>query len=213
MVKQYRGCSKLFGATISVDKDGKVTYGTPFNIGPVKSISKTEEDASAEVWADNMLQYDVDGGKSMTRSFEVTQLLPAIEAQLMGMDEVAIGEGGLKGYATPSVAQRPYFAIGYALHDGDPDQPVEYVWAFKGRVSSISKESTTISRGDTASTGRTIEVKFVTPQQAFAKTNRHNLDFTVSTIGDVDTTGYDLTKFFNQVVTPDNAGTVLVATN
>ena len=212
MVKQYRGCSKLYAATITEGEDGAIVYGKPFNIAPVKSISKTEEDASEEVWADNELQYETDGGKSMARSFEVTNLLPAVEAQLMGMDEVAIGGTGLKGYATPAVAQRPYFAIGYALHDGDPDNPVEYVWAFKGRVASISKASNTISKGDTSSTGRTIEINFATPKTAFTTTKRKNLDFTISTVGDVDTTGIDLTKFFDQVVTPDNAATALAAT-
>lgn len=204
-MKQLRGCSRFYGASINVGEDGVVTYGTPFVIGPVKSISRTEEEASEQVWADNELQYETDGGKTVTRSFEVTNLLPAVEAQLMGQDVVTIGTD-LKGYATPAFSNKPYFAFGYALHDGDPEQPCEVVWAYKGRVASISKASTTISQGDTSSTGRTIEINFFSPKDKFTTTNKRNLDFVVPV-----TDGFDFEKWFKQVVTPDNASTVLTA--
>lgn len=206
-MKQYRGCSKFYGAEIIEAEDGSITYGTPFVVAPVKSISKTEEEASEEVWADNELQYEVNGGKTVTRSFEVTNLLPEIEAKLMGQDVVAIGEG-LQGYSTPAFSNKPYFAFGYALHDGDPENPCEYVWAFRGRVQSISKASSTITKGDTASTGRTMEINFFNTKQKFTATGRRNLDFLIPA---TEAEGFDLTKFFDQVVTPDNAQTVLAS--
>ena len=203
-MKQYRGCSRFYGAEIT-ETDGKITYGKPFIVAPVKSISKTEEEASEEVWADNELQYEVNGGKTVTRSFDITNLLPEIEAKLMGQDVVTIGEG-LKGYSTPAFSNRPYFAFGYALHDGDPENPCEYVWAYRGRVKNISKASTTITKGDTTSTGRTMEIDFFNAKELFETTKKRNLDLLVP-VAEAD--GFDLTKWFEQVVTPDNASTVL----
>lgn len=204
-MKQYRGCSRFYGAEIIEAEDGSITFGKPFIVAPVKSISRTEEEASEEVWADNELQYEVNGGKSVARSFEVTNILPSIEAKLMGQDVVTIGETG-KGYSTPAFSTRPYFAFGYALHDGDPENPCEYIWAYRGRVASISKASTTITKGDTTSTGRTIEINFFNHKEKFTATGRRNLDLLVPV---ADAEGIDLTKWFEQVVTPDNVGTVL----
>lgn len=203
VIKQLRGCSRFFGAEIIEAEDGTISYGTPFNVGPVKSISRTVEEASEEVWADNELQYETDGGKAIARTFEVTNLLPEIEAKLTGQDVINISET-VKGYATPAFANKPHFAFGYALHDGDPDNPSEVVWAFRGRVASISKASSTIQRNDTSSTGRTIEINFFSPKNKFTTTDKKNLDFNVPVTPD-----FDFEDWFKQVVTPDNASTVL----
>ena len=205
VVKQLRGCSRFFGAEIIEEEDGSISYGTPFNVAPVKSISRTIEEASEEVWADNELQYETDGGKAIARTFEVTNLLPEIEAKLTGQDVINISDT-VKGYATPAFSNKPYFAFGYALHDGDPENPSEVVWAFRGKVASISKASSTIARNETASTGRTIEINFFSPKNKFATTGRKNLDFNIPVTPD-----FDFEEFFKQVVTPDNASTVLNA--
>ena len=202
-MKQFRGCSRFFGAEIIEAKDGSISYGTPFNVGPVKSIARTIEEASEEIWADNELQYEVDGGKAIARTFEVTNLLPEIEAKLTGQDVINISDT-VKGYATPAFSNKPHFAFGYALHDGDEANPCEVVWAYRGRVASISKASTTMSRSDTSSTGRTIEINFFSPKNKFTTTGRNNLDFCVPVTPD-----FDFEDFFKQVVTPDNASTVL----
>lgn len=202
-MKQLRGCSRFYGAEIIEAEDGSITYGTPFIVGPVKSISRTIDEASEEVWADNELQYEIDGGNAVARTFEITNLLHEIEAKLTGQDVINIGEN-VKGYSTPAFSNKPYFAFGYALHDGDPDNPSEVVWAYRGRVASISKESTTMSRNDTTSTGRTIEINFFSPKNKFTTTGRKNLDLCVPVTPD-----FDFDNFFKQVVTPDNASTVL----
>lgn len=205
VLKQLRGCSRFYGAPIIEGEDGSITYGTPFIVGPVKSISRTIEESSEEVWADNELQYEVDGGKAIARTFEVTNLLPDVEAQLLGQDVINIGDS-VKGYSTPSFSNKPYFAFGYALHDGDPENPSEVCWAYRGRVASISKASSTIARNETASTGRTIEINFFSPKKQFTATGRKNLDMVVPVTPD-----FDFEEFFKQVVTPDNASTVLTA--
>lgn len=205
VVKQLRGCSRFYFAEIIEDEDGKITYGTPVKVGPVKSISRTIDEASEEVWADNELQYETDGGKAVSRTFEVTNLLPEVEAKLTGQDVINISDT-VKGYSTPAFANKPHFAFGYALHDGDPDNPSEVDWAFNGVVKSISKASTTIQRNETSSTGRTIEINFFSPKNKFTTTGRKNLDFYVPVTPD-----FDFEDWFKQVVTPDNASTVLGA--
>lgn len=201
-MKQLRGCSRFFGATRIIGEDGTITYGTPFKIAPVKNISRTIEETSEEVWADNEHQYDIEGGTAITREFEITNLTPENEALLMGLDVIDISTD-IKGYATPAFSNKPFLAIGYALHDGDPESPSELVWAFKAKVTSISKASATIRRGETTSTSRTISITFYSPETKFTTTGKRNLDFSMPVTPDLD-----FEKFFEQVVTPDNAKTV-----
>ena len=202
--KQYRGCSRLVYATVTVGDGGAVTYGTPAVVAPVKAISRTIDEASEEVWADNALQETTYGGKKITRSFEVTPLAADVEADLFGLDEVTLG-GSEKGYATPTGGDRPYFAFGYALHDGDPDHPCEVVWAYRGKAVSLTKSANTIKQGDTASEGQTLEVEFTESAEKFTATGKHNMDMNVPVTA--STTWVD--KWFASVITPDNASTPL----
>jgi phi13 family phage major tail protein len=205
MAKQYRGCSKLYYALIT-ENDGVATYGTPKHLAPVKSVSRDIDSASEDVWADNEIQETHYAGSKIIRSFDCTRIPPEIEAELLGNTVVAIGTGGSapKAFGTsPNGSSRPYIAVGYALHDGDADNPCEYVWAFKGKVNSITKAANTIDDG-TGSDGQTIEIAFIAPKAAFTKTGKRDLDISMAP----DDT-LDFTKWFDQVVTFDNAATAL----
>lgn len=205
MAKQYRGCSKLYYALIT-ENDGVATYGTPKHLAPVKSVSRDIDSASEDVWADNEIQETHYAGSKITRSFDCTRIPPEIEAELLGNTVVAIGTGesAPKAFGTsPNGSSRPYIAVGYALHDGDADNPCEYVWAFKGKVNSITKAANTIDDG-TGSDGQTIEITFIAPKAAFTKTGKRDLDISMAP----DDT-LDFTKWFDQVVTFDNAATAL----
>lgn len=205
MAKQYRGCSKLYYALIT-ENDGVATYGTPKHLAPVKSVSRDIDSASEDVWADNEIQETHYAGSKIIRSFDCTRIPPEIEAELLGNTVVAIGTEGSapKAFGTsPNGSSRPYIAVGYALHDGDADNPCEYVWAFKGKVNSITKAANTIDDG-TGSDGQTIEITFIAPKAAFTKTGKRDLDISMAP----DDT-LDFTKWFDQVVTFDNAATAL----
>lgn len=205
-MRQYRGCSRLYYATVTVDTDGTITYGTPKKVGEVKSISREISSESEEVWADNKLDDTVFGGTAVTRTFGMTRLDPAVEAELLGNTVIEVGDHKL--YGTPASGEsRPYFAFGYALHDGNVNQPCEVVWAFKGIVNSISKTANTIDRG-TGSEGQEIQVTFGAPDAPFAKTNNYELDIAMPV--DATTPAATITKWFAQVVTYDNAETMLV---
>lgn len=204
-MKQYRGCSRFYYAPYTMDEDGKITFGTPKKVGEVKNISREISSESEEVWADNKLDDTVFGGTGVTRTFGCTRIDPAVEAELLGNTALSVGE--YKLYGTPADGStRPYFAFGYALHDGDVNKPCEIVWAFKGIVNSISKASNTIDRS-TGSEGQEIQITFNAPDTAWTKTQKNELDISMSC--DATTPADIINKWFTQVVTYDNAETIL----
>ena len=208
-MKQIRGCSRLYYATYTVDAEGKVTFGTPKKVGEVKSISREISSESEEVWADNKLDDTTFGGTAVTRTFSCTRIDPAVEAELLGNTVITVGENKL--YGTPADGStRPYFAFLYALHDGNVNQPCEVIAAYKGIVNSISKTANTIDRG-TGSEGQEIQVTFNSVDVPWTKTNGNELDFYLPLDSKQNNTTL-VNKWFTQVVTPDNAETVL-ATN
>ena len=206
-MKQYRGCSRLYYATYEVGTDGTIIFGNPKKLGEVKSISREVAQESEEVWADNKLVETTFGGTAVTRTFGCTRIDPAVEAELLGNTVIEVGTN--KVYGTPADGStRPYFAFGYALHDGDVNKPCEIVWAFKGIVNSITKASNTIDRG-TASEGQEVQVTFGAPDVAWTKTSKNELDIYMPV--DATTPAALVNKWFTQVVTYDNAETVLTA--
>lgn len=203
-MRQYRGCSRLYYATYTVGENGIITFGTPKSVGAVKSISREISSESEEVWADNKLDDTVFGGTAVTRTFGLTRLDPTVENELLGNTSVEVGTNKL--YGTPADgSKRPYFAFGYALHDGDVNRPCEIVWAFKGIVNSISKAANTIDRG-TGSEGQEMQVTFNAVDKAWTKTSGNELDISLA-INDTNKELVD--KWFTQVVTYDNAETTL----
>lgn len=208
MAKQFRGVSRLYFAPITETNEG-TTYGTPVQIVGVKAISRDIASDSEQVWADNKLQDETFAGTTVTRSFETMRIDPAIEAQLLGATQVQVKAAGtgtpaVYAYATPADASnRPYFAFGYALHDGNVEQPCEIVWAYRGKVNSISKSSNTIDAG-TGSEGQAIEVTFAAPINSFTTTGESNLDLALPVSNDTD-----VDAWFSEVVTPDNVATIM----
>ena len=208
MAKQFRGVSRLVFATIT-EGENTTTYGTPTAIVGVKAISRDIASDSEQVWADNKLQDETFAGTTVTRSFETMRIDPAIEAQLLGATQVQVKAAGtgtpaVYAYATPADASnRPYFAFGYALHDGNAENPCEIVWAYRGIVNSISKSANTIDAG-TGSEGQAIDVSFTAPVNKFTTTNQRNLDLSMPV-----TASTDVDDWFTQVVTPDNVATIM----
>lgn len=209
MARQYRGCSHLYYAIVTEGTDS-ITYGTPKVLAPVKSVSREIAGDNEKVYADNVVQQETFGATNITRTFECTRIPADVVAELLGNTEITIGSGqtATKGYATKADGSaRPYIAVGYALHDGNIDQPCELVWAFKGKVVSISKTANTIDDG-TASEGQSVEISFVAPKIPFSTTSERNLDF-LYPINPANDNSTLIGKFFAKVITPDNAGTEL----
>lgn len=204
-MKQIRGCSRLYYAPYTVDESGKIVFGTPKKLGEVKTISREVSSDNEEVWADNKLVETVYGGTAVTRTFGCTRLDPQVEAELLGNTVLTVGGKNL--YGTPADGStRPYFAFGYALHDGNVNKPCEIVWAFKGIVNSISKTANTIDRG-TGSEGQEVNVTFSAPDVAWTKTSNNELDIYMPVDATTPTATVD--KWFSKVITYDNAETEL----
>lgn len=203
-MKQYRGCSHLVYAIETEDAQGAVTYGAVKVLAPVKSVSRDIASDNEAVYADNVVQERTYGATSITRTFDTTRIAPDVMAELLGDTTIAVGDVTARA-TNPDGSSRPYIAVGYALHDGNADQPCEVVWAYHGKVNSISKTANTIDDG-TGSEGQSVEIAFVAPKKPWTETGKRNLDFVLPID---DTNKAKVETFFAQVVTPDNAATVL----
>ena len=201
-MKQFRGCSRLVYAPYTY-ADGKVTFGAVKTLAEVKSISREISAESEEVWADNKLQDTTYGGTSVTRTFSCMRIDPAVDAELLGKTVLTAGTNKIYG-TPPDGSTRPYFAFGYALHDGDVNRPCEIVWAYKGIVNSISQTSNTIDRG-TASEGQEVNITFSAPDAPWAASGKNELDFAMA-ITEENKAIVD--KWFAAVITPDNTNTL-----
>lgn len=209
MARQYRGCSRLVYALYNYDADtDTITFGDVKKFCEVKSISREISSDNEEVWADNKLQDTTYGGTSVTRTFGCMRVDPDTEAEVLGKTVVEVGTTNkIKMYGTaPDGSNRPYIAVGYALHDGDVNRPCEVVWAYKAIVNSISQTSNTIDRG-TGSEGQEVSVTFSAPDKAWAKTGNNELDFAMAI---TEANKALVAKWFAKVITPDNATTELV---
>ena len=206
---QYRGCSHLYYAIETEAADGTLSYGTPKQLAPVKSVSFDVADDNASIYADNILQEKTYGAKQVTRTFETIRIDPEVAAEVLGNTVITVGTK--KAIATrPDGSTKPYIAIGVALYDADPAKPCEIYWAYHCKVNSISKSSNTIDDG-TDSQGQSIEIVNIAPKKAWTTTGRRELDFDL--LVPDETTASEaatlLETFFEQVVTLDNASTVL----
>lgn len=201
---QYRGCSRLYYAIVTEAADGTLTFDTPQVLAPVKSVSRDLSSESEKIFADNIAQDVVYGANSVTRTFETIKIADDVQAILLG--EALIQVGDVQAHATrPDASKKPYIAIGYALHDGDVDNPCLVVWSFKNKVNSISLTSSTIDDG-TASEGQSVEVQSFAPKKAWTTTGERNIDIALPID---DTNAAKVDDFFAQVVTPDNIGTIM----
>lgn len=212
-MRQYRGCSHLVYAVETENAEtGAVTFGAVKVLAPVKSVSRDITSDNEAVYADNVVQQRTYGATSVTRTFETTRISPAVVAELLGDTTLTLGTGTAETEArmtNPDGSTRPYIAIGYALHDGDVDNPCEVVWAYHCKVNSISKSASTIDDG-TGSEGQSVEIVNVAPKKAWTTTGKRNLDFVLP----IDENNKSKVEtFFGQVITPDNAATVLYPTN
>lgn len=210
MARQYRGCSRLVYALYTYDAEtDTITFGDVKKFCEVKNISREISSESEEVWADNKLQDTTYGGTSVTRTFGCMRVDPDTEAEVLGKTVVEVGTTNkVKMYGTaPDGSNRPYIAVGYALHDGDVNRPCEVVWGYKAMVNSISQTANTIDRG-TGSEGQEVNVTFSAPDKAWTKTGKNELDFATAI---TEANKALVAKWFAKVITPDNAETELTA--
>ena len=162
------------------------------------------------MYADNVVQQETYGATEITRTFECTRISAEVVAEIFGETSLTVGTGTAAKtlYGTKADGSaKPYIAVGYALHDGQIDNPVELVWGFKAKVNSISKTANTIDDG-TGSEGQSVEITFVAPKKAFTTTGGRELDISIELTPSASNAEL-VEDWFEQVVTFDNASTVL----
>lgn len=206
MKKQYRGCSRLYFATRTIKEDGTVEYGTPKQIAPCKTVSATAEQSKEKVFGDNLAQYTSAAGIADVRTFDTFPIPLAILAELF--DDTVLKVGDTEAYGINPEAEEVEVAIGYALHDGNPDKPCELVWAFRA-VAQKRPDVTanTITTDDTASEGQQIAFDILTPEKAWTTTKKKNPSICLPVTDKID-----VEKWFSKVVTWDSVTTDFATT-
>lgn len=196
--KQYRGCSRLYYALRTVAADGVVTYSAPKQLAPCKTVNATAEQTSEKVHADNKPKYTTKSGVSGVRTFDTFPIPFEVLAEIF--DDTILKVADSIAYGINPDAEEVELAIGYALHDGDEDDPCELVWVDRAvaqkRPDTVSN---TITTTDTASEGQQIAFDILTPEKAWTKTGKKNPSICVPVTANID-----VEKWFTQVVTWDN---------
>lgn len=203
---QYRGCGHLVYALVTADTEAAYTAGEVKDLAVVKSVSRTFAMEVAKVYGDNQAKIITQSAGAVTKTFEVFAIDPEVVAEITGQDLLTIGTK--KAVITRSNAVAPYIAVGYALYDTDDDEePCEYVWCYKAKAGMPEKASSTIDDG-TESKGQTLTLECIQTLHRFANVGTNGggaVDIDCPDLG----TGYTMSQWWNQVVTPDNIDEVL----
>ena len=187
----YRGIRGLVAAELLTDTADGITYGEPFAVCGVSTLSKTTETSSAKKYYDNApaIVIQATGGDEV--SIEGSAIPADVLAKLMGeyYDEAT-------GMYVEGEPVSKYFAIGYITEKTDGSEV--YVWRLKGTFGYPETEHATKDDG-TDSAGNSITYTGVNTQHKFTKTGK-----TAKAIN-VEATKYNAgeTAFFEEVQTPD----------
>lgn len=190
-IVDWRGIRGLVAAEQLTDDADGVTYGEPFAVAGVSSLSKSTETSSSPKYYDNVPAIVISANGSDEVSIEASAIPEDVLAKLMG--EYYDEETGMYVEGEP---EQKYFAIGYITEKTDGTEV--YVWRLKGQFSYPEVEHTTKDDG-TDSTGNTITFTGVNTQHKFAKTS------TTAKAVNVAAAKYSAgeTAFFSEVQTPD----------
>jgi phi13 family phage major tail protein len=187
----YRGIRGLVAAELLTDDADGITYGEPFAIAGVSSLSKSTETSTANKYYDNVPAIVITAAGGDEVSMETSAIPEDTLATLMGeyYDEAT-------GMYVEGEPEGKYFAIGYITEKTDGTEM--YVWRLKGQFSYPEVEHATKDNG-TDSAGNTITYTGINTQHRFAKTSKTAKAINVAaakyTAGE--------TAFFSEVQTPD----------
>lgn len=193
-IVDWRGVRGLVAAELLTDDKDGVTYGEPFAVAGVSTLSKSTETSSSPKYYDNAPAIVISAVGSDEVSIEASAITHDVLAKLMG--EFYDEETGMYVEGEP---EQKYFAIGYVTEMTDGTEI--YVWRLKGQFSYPDVEHATKDDG-TDSTGSTITYTGVNTQHKFTKTSKTAKAINVP--ADKYTQGE--AAFFETVQTPDTIG-------
>lgn len=198
-----RGLSDIYVAEVLNDDnelEGGYKTGTPFKLIPAGEMTISPDSEVAQVYYDNGVFASVGREGASEITISGAGLRPAARAVLNGKD---VDE------ATGAVFDSGDFTEKYYAFGGKKknlDGTFEYFWFTKGTFS-VPEESAKTEDDSTDTNGTELTYSAIQTQHVFTKTNkkckRVVMDDSAS-----GTTKVDFTKWFTNVVTPDNIPTV-----
>ena len=189
---EYMGFDNLVAAEIKADTAAAYTPDEVFKLAPAGEIKKsTERDQVARSY-DNGTYFLIKSEGDDTVELVVPVLPLDIEAKILGA-EYNETTGTLKNDGLPKTK---YFALGYRLLC--LDGTYRYVWRHKGAFTMGDEEAK--SKEGTDSNNITLTFTGITTIHKFEKTKKVSKDI----VADERDGKLDYSKWFEQVVTPDN---------
>lgn len=202
-IVEFRGCDHLVVAEVTKDDATGYTVGAITSLAPVAEIAKTTENSSETHFYDNVgaIVIKAEG------SDEVTLTVPALNLDQLAKVTGKSLDPQTGAYVDDEGVEKSY-AIGYriTLTDGS----FRYVWRLKGVFSNVPDEDST-TKSNNIDTNN---------QSVVFTGNKTVYDFQAGSIKghakaiviDERDGLADVSKFFDQVVTPDNLASLAKAT-
>ena len=205
-VVEFRRCDNLVVAEILKDDATGYSVGNVMPLAPVAEISKVTEQSSETHFYDNVgaVIIKVEG------SDEVTFTVPALE-----LSQLAIVTGKtvdpLTGAYIGNSGTNKMYAVGYRV--GLTDGTDRYVWRLKGMFTNVPDEVAQTGSNEINTNNQTVIWTGEKTMYKFAAGGVDgNPDHASEIVIDERDGKADVTKFFDQVVTPDNLPTLAKAT-
>lgn len=196
---EYMGFDSLVYAPIEADTAEAFTPGEVKPLAPAGEIRKSTEREQNPRSYDNQTYLLIKSEGDDTVELVVPVLPLDVEAAINGTDYDET-TGALNNDGIPKTK---YFAIGYRLLCSD--NTYRYVWRHKGSFTMGDEEAK--SKQGTDSNNITITFTGIQTIHKFAKSGKPSKDIVV----DERDGKLDYSKWFDQVVTPDNIETLKAA--
>lgn len=198
-----RGISEVYAAEVTADDLTAYTAGTPFHLIPTAEMTRTVNTNSETKHFDNAPFWDVIMEGKTDISIVGAALRPAMIARLLGKD-VDSTTGAI---LDSGEAKTVYFAL--CAKCDYVDGTSEYVWFLKGHFDYPEGSNKTID--DTAEAdGMTLTFHAEKTIHQFT-VGEESKGMKVVIIDTADTVLKSNKKWYEQVVTPDNLGTITEA--
>lgn len=197
-IREFRGISDVVIAKILKDTDGTLEYGPIEHLAGVAKLSKTTESNQETKYYDNLAALTITSEGADTVTLETSAIDMETLAKISGKKYDKTNNAIIE--SEPEVC---YFALGYKCQDTAGHS--RYVWRYKVQFTIPDEEYNT-KTADTSSNGQTIECQCVYPTTTFTyKFDGKNITEAVKSIVISDEGSFDVSNFFEEVVTPDVA--------
>lgn len=202
-IVEFRGCDHLVVAEVTKDDATGYTVGAITSLAPVAEIAKTTENSSETHFYDNVgaIVIKAEG------SDKVTLTVPALNLDQLAKVTGKSLDPQTGAYVDDEGVEKSY-AIGYRIKLTDGS--FRYVWRLKGVFSNVPDEDSTTESNNIDTNN----------QSVVFTGNKTVYDFQAGSIKghakaiviDERDGLADVSKFFDQVVTPDNLASLAKAT-